>query len=625
MLQRACRSCHLLVVSRGLHIAFPFRPTRLSPRALSSISAATAAALTSTTSATAPPQLRSTSVSRDGRGGALVFVRFSDGTACRFHGVWLRDHCPCAQCRHPLTQQRLHATHLIPVDLAPSSVGVDAEGRVTVAWPALPAPSGGALASEAAASVPTTHESVFDAAWLRAHAYWRVDGGADGGAPPALISGAPDAALDFSRVSPWRGDAWGARGTPRAFPSVSHDEWMRSDAAVLRGLRALRDVGFVCVEGVPATEAATGAAASRVCMMRETVYGAGVWRTEVRVDPRAVQDTAYTRLPLPAHTDGCYWADPPGVQAFHALRADDAGGGGSLLVDGFAVADAVARDDPAAFALLCAWPLPYHHSEQRGATLRAERPVFRCDASGRVVGVAFNNDDREPLRLPFGSGDAAGGATRAAAARLDLPPTGARLDIAPRLGNPAVAVPAMYAALAAFQRALRDTSLHLWMTLRPGRLLLFNNVRLGWGGVRRVAALCVSRCILARAPTLAHMPTRRNGCSTGAQQSHPTRSACLQGATWVQRTLQHGCASSPLLSSVVVAVAARRVTAGETPRGSNSVTLGGALWHSQASVAPTAPAPSSQCCTIRVASLLRLTLSSSQTKCPSAPTPRQTP
>jgi hypothetical protein len=34
-------------------------------------------------------------------------------------GVWLRDHCRCSQCFHPITKQRLMDTFSIPLDIQP--------------------------------------------------------------------------------------------------------------------------------------------------------------------------------------------------------------------------------------------------------------------------------------------------------------------------------------------------------------------------------------------------------------------------------------------------------------------------------------------------------------------------
>ena len=68
----------------------------------------------------------------------------------RFHPLWLRDNCPCAECRHE-SGQRLLDTRSLLDDL--SVVGV--EGSTV--------------------SFSDGHTSVFDATWLRQQARTLVD------------------------------------------------------------------------------------------------------------------------------------------------------------------------------------------------------------------------------------------------------------------------------------------------------------------------------------------------------------------------------------------------------------------------------------------------------------------
>src|SRR2546423_10690562 len=63
----------------------------------------------------------------------------------RFHALWLRDNCPCSECRHE-SGQRLLDTRWLPDDLAIVAV----EGRTV--------------------TFSDGHMSNFDADWLRANA-----------------------------------------------------------------------------------------------------------------------------------------------------------------------------------------------------------------------------------------------------------------------------------------------------------------------------------------------------------------------------------------------------------------------------------------------------------------------
>ncbi|KAI8831239.1 hypothetical protein BC829DRAFT_426493 [Chytridium lagenaria] len=70
-------------------------------------------------------------------------------------------------------------------------------------------------------------------------------------------------------------------------------------------------------------------------------------------------DTAYTGLPLPAHTDTTYFTDPVGLQLFHLIEFTGTGGK-SLYVDGFHVAAQLQQSHPWAYEALTRIPIPCH-------------------------------------------------------------------------------------------------------------------------------------------------------------------------------------------------------------------------------------------------------------------------
>jgi len=136
---------------------------------------------------------------------------------------------------------------------------------------------------------------------------------------------------------------------------------------------------------------------------------------------------------------------PPGLQAFHALRADAGGGGASLLADGAAVARAVREASAGAWRLLSdarRLRVSYAHADA-AHELRAARGVFEAGARGEFRAVAYNDADRVG---------------------------------APIVGRGAT-VGAALAALRVMNAALRDERLVARFVLRPGTLLVFDNSR----------------------------------------------------------------------------------------------------------------------------------------------------
>ena len=140
----------------------------------------------------------------------------------------------------------------------------------------------------------------------------------------------------------------------------------------------LRDFGFVMVDGTPVSEEATQAATERIGFVRPTMYSPAMWMTEVL--PDGGNDTAYSTLPLGPHTDGCYWADQPGIQVFHCLQHAKSGGD-TQLVDGFRVLQRLQAEDPEAFDFFKTVPLPFHHSDPTHI-YKTLRPVVAVNAAG---------------------------------------------------------------------------------------------------------------------------------------------------------------------------------------------------------------------------------------------------
>ena len=339
---------------------------------------------------------------------------------------------------------------------------------------------------------PDSAPSVFSAAWLRRHAYWWD--GPPPEEPPPHTRGVSEGVESALARAWWRDEAldkrtravWRPSTLPNHLPpSLPYSAWMGSEGGLLQGLRLLRDYGFVVLQGAPVSEEATEAACLRLGFLRPTLYGPGMWRTEVRGEeaPPAptkggdntppqgcgekVTDTAYTSSALALHTDGNYLRDPPGLQVFHCTQPDAGGGGWSLLADGLAVAEEVARLDPGAFRLLTLWPLPYHHTGVDGR-VTAARPVFELDEGGEVCGMFFNNDDRGPVvTLPSWGREAA----------LATALLGGKHLPSNTLSHPSTAIPALYSALRVLQGVLRNPGLALRLSLQPGNILIFNNHR----------------------------------------------------------------------------------------------------------------------------------------------------
>ncbi len=180
-----------------------------------------------------------------------------------------------------------------------------------------------------------------------------------------------------------------------AIPTFDYTSVMSADRVLLDWLLAARDVGLTMLTGMPATDEAIELVARRISFIRESNFGVTF---EVRTKVEAVDSNAYTSLPLPAHTDLPTRELQPGLQFLHCL-INDATGGESTFVDGFAIAAALRADSPGDFRLLCEHPVEFWNKSPQ-SDYRSFAPVIGLDARGEVSEIRLANWLRAPFNLP---------------------------------------------------------------------------------------------------------------------------------------------------------------------------------------------------------------------------------
>ncbi|SEK52415.1 2-trimethylaminoethylphosphonate dioxygenase [Streptacidiphilus jiangxiensis] len=309
--------------------------------------------------------------------------------------LWLRDNCACPDCRDPLTGQKLFQITDLPEHLTVDAVRplADQDG-----WELVWAPDG--------------HVSRYTAAWL---------------AQPAQ----PDPRTEDAK------QLWGsAADLADRLPEADWTAYREDDAVRLRMLEAVARLGFCLLRDVPLRDGQVQEVARSFGYVRETNYGT---QFEVRVEERP-NNLAFTNVAITPHTDNPYRDPVPTLQLLHCL-VNDAEGGDSGLVDGFAAAAALREGDPAAYAALTGTPVPFAFRDDT-TELGAHRPLIATDPVGRVNEVRFNNRSLGTLRLP------------------------------------AAQTEAFYAGYRAFARLLLDPARQLDFRLNPGDCLVFDNTRL---------------------------------------------------------------------------------------------------------------------------------------------------
>jgi len=329
--------------------------------------------------------------------GDAVEVHWDDGSTGRFPLIWLRDHCACSACRHPQTRERLFRIIDIPEDVPAPAVAITPAGALQVDWPPMGAHD--------------AHRSVFDPGWLRQ----RIPG-------------------DATVAARSQHHFWDA-GMAGSLPTVAHGQFMHDEAGLAQWLRALERYGAVVVTCGPTEEDEVLRAAERVGWPRETNFGR-IFDVVSQPDPN---NAAFTAEALEPHVDLPNWQRAPDVQLLYCMT-NEATGGASLLVDGFAVAEALREQDPAAFELLATVPVNFRFQDE-ASDIAHRAPVIGLDADGHVSEIRFNNWIRDTLDLS---------AERATA---------------------------FYRAYRRFWQLLRDPRYMIRLSLAAGEMLAFDNLR----------------------------------------------------------------------------------------------------------------------------------------------------
>jgi gamma-butyrobetaine dioxygenase len=269
--------------------------------------------------------------------GRRVKVIFADGRASEFAAMWLFDHAD--EGRNAFSGQRRHSASLL---------------------------KGGANVE--------TVESEPDGLHLR---FSRPVG------ERQISAGVLCAGL-LPRRSPL--EFWETPQLIAEAPPVSFDAYLAEDGALREALARVKRWGLAILSGAGADPSAVELAVARFGFVRETNYG----RTfDVRVEP-APGNLAYSDLGLDLHTDNPYRDPVPTLQLLHAVVVDEQGGE-SLFADGFAHAEALRREAPAAFDILAQTPVRFAFAEPSGSRWSHAAPVLSLDALGALEAVRLNH------------------------------------------------------------------------------------------------------------------------------------------------------------------------------------------------------------------------------------------
>jgi gamma-butyrobetaine dioxygenase len=323
-------------------------------------------------------------------------IEWSDGERSNFNYFWLRDNCPTAHDKD--SNHRMYNILEASKNLTAKESKVNEEGKLVVKW------------SEG------DHTSYFDPMWLRENCY-TLKNKQKFTSPYQLWDNSLENNLDSI--------------------SIDHDEILNSDEGLIKWLELLHYKGIAIVKNTPVEKESAFPVLNRISHTRQTFFDTPF---EVINIPKP-NNSAYTAHALRNHMDLPWFENPPGYQFLHCL-INDAEGGDSSAVDGFAVADYLRKNEKEIFDILVNTPLKFRDKDY---TQKLVRSFY-----GSAISLTKDNDYND-IRFSLATMDA-----------LDCHP-----DIMDKV----------YKAHHRFGSLLHDDRFQIKFRLGPGDIFSFNNRR----------------------------------------------------------------------------------------------------------------------------------------------------
>ncbi len=336
-------------------------------------------------------------ISKISQNGSGLDIVWSDGEKSNFNFLWLRDNCPTAHDKD--SRHRMFNILKVSQNISPKKYNINSNGKLEIEW------------SEG------EHKSYYDPSWLRENCYTLKN--------------------KKKYVSPY--EIWdNSLSNNLKSINIDHDEILNSEKGLIKWLELLHYKGIAIVKNSPTEKNSAFPLLNKISHTRETFFKTPF---EVINVPKP-NNSAYTAHALRNHMDLPWFENPPGYQFLHCL-INDAEGGDSSAVDGFAVAEYLRKNEKEIFETLVKVPLKFRDKDYTQNVHRS----FHAPA------ISLTKDgDYNDIRFSVATMDA-----------LDCHP-----DIMDKV----------YKAHHKFGNLLHDDKFQIKFRLEPGDIFSFNNRRL---------------------------------------------------------------------------------------------------------------------------------------------------
>jgi len=274
-------------------------------------------------------------------------IFWSDNHISKYHFLWLRDNCPSAF--HKNTRMRNFNILNVPNDIHPIKLNYSDE-ILNLKWSL------------------DDHISYYDLKWLRNNCYTEKN--------------------QKKYISPYK--LWDKNFINNIKKvRFDHEEIISNDKKFKKWLNAIYTYGIAIVENSPTKDKSAFKILDLIGSYRETFFGTPF---EVINIPKP-NNQAYTADALANHTDLPYYEYVPGYQFLHCL-VNDADGGNSTAVDGFAVSNFLKLNDINKFKLLTNHEVVFKDNDYTQENVRIQKsPIIKTN----------KQNDYEEIRINLGA------------------------------------------------------------------------------------------------------------------------------------------------------------------------------------------------------------------------------
>ena len=324
-----------------------------------------------------------------------IIIKWQDNHESKFHFLWLRDNCSTSF--HPDSKMRKFNLLSVSKNIYPKKIDNN-ENNLRILWN------------------ENDHISNYELKWLRDHCYTEIN---NQQYKTPYILWKSNLNKEFKLIS------------------LNHDEVIDKKEKLIQWLELLHVYGITIIKNAPTKDKSAFKILNKISHHRETFFGTPF---EVINIPKP-NNQAYTADALTNHSDLPYFEYAPGYQFLHCLE-NTANGGDSTVVDGFAVANYLRKNEREMFDILSTTQVKFKDND---FTQKAIRILY-----SPIITLTKDNDFND-IRLNMG-----------AMATIDVHPNKMKK---------------FYDAYRFFTSLLHDKKFMIEFRLEAGDIFCFNNRR----------------------------------------------------------------------------------------------------------------------------------------------------